>query len=151
MMMARGAAKDNARPPPVDVGFVSSNALLACAHVIPDISWSRMGPRNKPLVWLHGEIKTPPFSQEARIQAGYLLRELQRGATLALPHSRPMPEVGVRCHELRIIDQGVAWRMMYRIDVDAIVLVAVFSKKTQRTPKAVLDACRRRLREYDDA
>jgi hypothetical protein len=22
-------------------------------------------PREKPLVWLHGEVKTPPFSQEA--------------------------------------------------------------------------------------
>jgi phage-related protein len=110
-----------------------------------------MGPKDKPLVWLHGEVKTPPFSQQARIQAGYLLRGLQRGATLPLPHSRPMPEVGARCHELRIVDQRVAWRIMYRIDADAIVLVAVFSKKAQRTPKAVLDACRRRLREYDDA
>jgi len=25
---------------------------------------------DKPLVWLHGEVKTPPFSSAARIDAG---------------------------------------------------------------------------------
>ncbi len=27
--------------------------------------------KDKPLVWLHGEIKTPPLSSEARIEAGF--------------------------------------------------------------------------------
>lgn len=75
----------------------------------------------KPIVWLRGEVKTPPFSQEARIEAGYLLRRLQRGETLALPHSRPMPAVGPRCHELRINDQAGTFRIVYRADPDAIV------------------------------
>jgi hypothetical protein len=44
--------------------------------------------RDKPLVWLHGEIKTPPFTAAARIEAGVLLRRLQRGELLGLPHSR---------------------------------------------------------------
>jgi len=35
-----------------------------------------VSPSDKPLVWLHGEIKTPPFSRAARIEAGYLLRLL---------------------------------------------------------------------------
>jgi hypothetical protein len=30
--------------------------------------------QDKPLVWLHGEIKTPPFSPGARIETGILLR-----------------------------------------------------------------------------
>ncbi|BAS59770.1 hypothetical protein NIES2135_06950 [Leptolyngbya boryana NIES-2135] len=34
---------------------------------------------DKPLVWLRGEIKTSPFSQEARLEAGFLLRRLQQG------------------------------------------------------------------------
>ncbi len=38
-----------------------------------------MAQTNKPLAWLHGEIKTPPFTTEARIKAGVLLRRLQRG------------------------------------------------------------------------
>jgi hypothetical protein len=32
-----------------------------------------MDETEKSLVWLHGEVKTPPFSQEARIEAGVLL------------------------------------------------------------------------------
>jgi len=41
---------------------------------------SFMGIIEKPLVWLHGEVKTPPFSKKARLEAGFLLRRLQRGA-----------------------------------------------------------------------
>ncbi len=110
-----------------------------------------MARRDKPLAWLHGEVKTPPFSKAARIETGYLLRELQRGKSLSMPHSRPMPAVGERCHELRVIDKGVTWRIVYRVDPDAIVIVEVFAKKTAKSPAAVLDACRRRLKEYDDA
>ena len=107
--------------------------------------------KDKPLAWLHGEIKTPPFGKAARIEAGYLLRELQSGRVLAMPHSRPMPTVGARCHELRVIDEGVTWRIIYRVDPDAVVIAGVFAKKTTQTPTSVLDACRRRLGEYDDA
>lgn len=38
-----------------------------------------MDETDKPLLWLHGEVKTPPFSLEARIEAGILLRRLQQG------------------------------------------------------------------------
>ena len=64
-----------------------------------------MSPTDKPLLWLHGEVKSPPFSAEARLEAGVLLRRLQRGKTLSLPQSRPMPAIGARCHELRIVDE----------------------------------------------
>jgi phage-related protein len=40
---------------------------------------------------------------------------------------------------------------VYRIDEDAIVILEVFAKKTAAKPRAVLDVCRRRLRDYDDA
>jgi phage-related protein len=110
-----------------------------------------MGVRDKPLAWLHGEVKTPPMAQAARLEAGYLLRELQRGRTLGMPHSRPMSEIGPRCHELRVPDERVTWRIIYRVDPDAVVIVEVFAKKTVRTPRAVLEACRKRLKEYDDA
>ena len=110
-----------------------------------------MGSADKPLVWLRGEIKTPPFSAAARVEAGVLLRRLQRGEKLALPHSRPMPSVGPHCHELRIPDAVATWRIVYRIDADAIVLAEVFSKKTRQTPQFVIDNCRRRLRAYDEA
>ena len=110
-----------------------------------------MIPSDKPLVWLRGEIKTPPFSQAARVEAGYLLRRLQRGEMLGMPHSRPMPAIGLRCHELRINDADATRRIVYRIDSDAIVILEVFSKKTSKTPWAVVQACKRRLKEYEDA
>ena len=78
-----------------------------------------------------------------------LLRRLQHGEVLGLPQSRPMPAVGRRCHEQRIIDADVTWRLVHRIDADAIVVAEVFAKKTQVTPKSVMDACKRRLRAYD--
>lgn len=96
--------------------------------------------RGKSLTWLYGEIKTPPFSATARNAAGLLLRRLQRGELLSLPHSRPMPRIGRRCHELRVI---------YRIDLDAIVVVDVLEKKTRETPQHVIETCRKRLRDYD--
>ena len=61
-----------------------------------------MSPRDKPLAWLSGENKTPPFGSEARVEAGFLLRRLQRGESLGLSNSRPMPSIGTRCHELRL-------------------------------------------------
>jgi hypothetical protein len=65
-----------------------------------------MSSDSKPLVWLHGEVKSPPFSKNARLEAGFLLRRLQAGEKLGLPFSRPMPTIGNRCHELRINDEN---------------------------------------------
>ena len=110
-----------------------------------------MTPGDKQLVWLEGEIKTPPLSQAARLEAGYLLRRLQRGEMLGMPHSRPLPSIGPRCHELRINDERTTWRIIYRIDPDVIVILEVFSKKSRTTPKTIIDACKRRVREYDNA
>ena len=105
---------------------------------------------DKPLVWLHGEIKTPPFSSSARIEAGYLLRLLQIGEKLKMPHSRPMPNIGSNCYELRINDEKSTWRIIYRIDKDAIIILEVFNKKSQQTPKKVIDNCKKRIKEYDN-
>jgi phage-related protein len=110
-----------------------------------------MGEGDKPLAWLHGEIKTPPMSASSRLQAGFLLRRLQLGELLVMPDSRPMPSIGSRCHELRIEEGRVAWRIFYRIDPDAIVILDVLKKKTQATPTATIDACKRRLADYDRA
>jgi hypothetical protein len=87
-----------------------------------DIQYSAMSPSDKPLVWLHGEVRTPPFSREARLEAGYLLRRLQQGDRLVMPQSRPMPVIG-----------------------------EVLSKKSTATPRSVIEVCKRRFREYDDA
>lgn len=110
-----------------------------------------MSPTDKPLVWLHGEVRSPPLSTAARTEAGFLRRRLQRGDALALPASRPMPTIGKRCHELRINDETATWRLIYRVDADAIVILGVFSKKTTATPASVIVAVQARLKDYDAA
>jgi len=109
-----------------------------------------MKKQDKPLVWLHGEIKTPPFSASARIEAGFLFRLLQMGEKLNMPYSRPMPSIGRNCHELRINDEKSIWRIIYRIDADAIIILEVFNKKTQQTPKKIINVCKKRIKDYDN-
>ena len=104
--------------------------------------------KEKPLVWLNGEVKTPPFSARGRLEAGLLLRRLQQGQVLGLPQSRPMPTIGGHCHELRINDRGQSWRIVYYVASDAVIILDVFSKKTQSTPLQTLDICRKRLAAY---
>ena len=89
------------------------------------------------------------MSSEARIEAGYFLRKLQQGELISMPHSRPMPAIGARCHELRIGDRKSTWRIIYRIDMDAIIILEVFNKKTRATPQPVVDTCKKRIKDYD--
>lgn len=107
-----------------------------------------MTKQRKPLVWLYGEVKTPPFSAEARIEAGVLMRHLQEGVNISLPHSRPMPSIGRGCHELRIPDENRTWRIVYYVDAVAIVILDVFAKTTSQTPQTVIDVCKVRLKRY---
>lgn len=109
-----------------------------------------MNHTEKPIVWLKGEVKTPPFSSEARMEAGFLLRKLQSGENLSLPVSRPMPSIGSQCHELRINDEDKTWRIIYYIDADAIVILEVFKKNTQKTPDDVIKNCKKRLQRYHE-
>jgi phage-related protein len=103
---------------------------------------------DKPIIWLAGVVATPPFSKEARIEAGYLLRSLQKGQKLSLPHSRPMPSIGRACHELRINDATKSWRIVYVLEDDAVIVLDVFEKKTEQTPIKVVESCKRRLKAY---
>jgi phage-related protein len=106
---------------------------------------------DKPIAWLYGEVKTPPFSPAARFEAGTLLRRLQKGERLAMPQSRPMPTIGRRCHELRINAETVSWRIIYRTDQDAILILDIFPKQTRRTPKHIIEQCKARIKDYDNA
>ena len=105
---------------------------------------------DKPLVWIKGEIKTPPFSGDARIQAGTLLRRIQKGEILTTPHSKPLPNIGKQCHELRINDSKskIEWRIIYHICSEAIIILDTFEKKSNKTPKAVITKCQNRLKQF---
>src|SRR5258707_12527150 len=107
-----------------------------------------MNGSDKPLNWMHGEVRSPPFSEAARREMGALLRQLQNGESLGMPHSRPMPSIGPRCHELRARDETKNFRVVYRIDGDAIVIADVFEKKTKTTPAHVIAVCKRRLQQH---
>ena len=105
----------------------------------------------KPLRWLAGDVKTPPLSKEARREIGFLLRQLQEGEKLSLPHSRPMPVIGSGCYELRVIDKNKAWRLFYFLDSEAIVILEVGEKKTQKTSIETIEVCQNRLKRYEEA
>ncbi|MFQ5473001.1 MAG: type II toxin-antitoxin system RelE/ParE family toxin, partial [Dehalococcoidia bacterium] len=96
-------------------------------------------------------VKTPPFTQGARIEAGFLLRRLQKGERLGMPHARSMPSIGRRCLELRVRDATKNWRIMLRRDPDAIVILGVFEKRSRATPASVIAKCKTRLKAYDEA
>lgn len=109
------------------------------------------GTNEKPVAWLGVEVRTPPFSAAARIAAGELLGKLQSGAIPPMPHARPLPSVGRRCLELRVRDGNLFWRILCRLDADAVVVGGVFPKKSEKLPKAERDAFLKRLAEYDNA
>lgn len=43
----------------------------------------------------------------------------------------------------------MTWRIMYRVDSDAVIIADVFAKKTSVTPQEVIEVCKQRLRNYD--
>lgn len=108
-------------------------------------------PTRKPLVWLQGEIKTPPFTADGRQEVGKLLRLLQEGEQLSMPQAEPLPDVGRRCGALRVRDAEHNWRIMYRADPDAVLVLEVYAKKTRKIPDEVIERCNRRLKQYDEA
>ena len=48
-------------------------------------------------------------------------------------------------------DRNKTWRLFYFLDSDAIVMLEVDEKKTQKTTKATKDLCQKRLKSYEEA
>lgn len=109
--------------------------------------------KGKLLVILHGHIKSPPMGVRARRKTGFLLGRLQRGEVLRMPQARRMPTIGPGVSELRIQDhqKKTAWRILYRVDTDMVVVIEAFEKKTGKTPQRVIDVCKERLARLDQA
>ena len=53
--------------------------------------------------------------------------------------------------ERRVRDGGHNWRIMYRVDPDAVLIVEVYPKKTRKIPQEIIDRCKKRLKDYDEA
>ena len=62
---------------------------------------------------------------------------------------RSMPSIGRHRYEPRVRDTGQNWRIVSRVDEDAIVIVEVFAKENSNTPKKAIETCKARLRAYD--
>jgi phage-related protein len=85
---------------------------------------------------------------EVRKEIGEALRDLQKGISLGLPLSRPMPGLAPGAHELRVRGQTTAIRVFYFVKLaEAIVVFHAFQKTAQKTPSHDLVLGRKRLSE----
>ena len=68
-----------------------------------------------------------------------------------MPQAEALPIIGARCGALRVRDGEHNWRIVYRVDADAVLILEVYAKKTKKIPGKVISRCRKRLRDYDKA
>ena len=68
-----------------------------------------------------------------------------------MPQSEPLTNVCSRCGALRVRDAEHNWRIMYRVDPDAVLILEVYAKKTRTIPRSVIARCKQRLKAYDEA
>lgn len=92
------------------------------------------------------------FPQRARHELGEAILELQKGSTLSMPLSRPMPTIAPGVQELRVGDAAGIYRAFYLLQSRQGVLVFhAFEKRAQKTPLREIQLSRKRLREMLDA
>lgn len=119
---------------------------MTCVDV-PDLG--HLLPPAKPVVFHHralAQLREMPV--EIRRELGRLLRHLQHGRTLGMPHSRPMPIVALGVEELRVKDASGQYRaFVVRKTPRGIFVLHIFAKKTRETPRGDIELARQRLRE----
>jgi phage-related protein len=62
-----------------------------------------------------------------------------------------MIAIGKSCYELRLRDAGTNWRLVFRVDEDAVIVVGLFRKTSPSATGRLIAVSRRRLSEYDAA
>jgi phage-related protein len=88
--------------------------------------------------------------RQAALQEALCFQPLQEGRRTGLSARLVSAlQTPLRCHELRINDKDKTWRIIYRLDDDAVVILEVFEKKSRKTPKHVIDVCKKRLLHYE--
>jgi phage-related protein len=88
------------------------------------------------------------FPDDVRREIGKAIFDLQKGAKLSMPLSRPRPSVATGVEELRMKDRSGAYRVFYLIRLEAGVLIFhAFQKKTAKTPPHEIELARTRLKE----
>src|SRR6185295_19775542 len=88
------------------------------------------------------------FPDDVRREVGKAVFDLQKGAKLSMPLSRPMPSVASGVEELRMKGRSGAYRVFYYIKLEtAVVIFHAFQKKTVKTPPHEIELARARLKE----
>lgn len=88
------------------------------------------------------------FPEDVRRELGKAIFDLQKGKTLPLPLSRPMPAVARGVEELRVKDRTGAYRAFYFTKLaGAVLIIHAFEKKKAKTPLHEIDLARKRLKE----
>lgn len=102
----------------------------------------------KPAKWVNDSIKEDVRSwpRIAKRKIGQQLRNVQDGEEPE--HYREMPSVGLGVREIKVIDDGDQYRLIYVAKfVEAVyVLHAITRKKTQKTRKKDIELARRRFK-----
>jgi phage-related protein len=85
------------------------------------------------------------FPDDARSEAGYQLREVQRGNDPS--DWKPMKTVGSGVREIRVSEESGAFRVIFVASLgDEVVVLHAFQKKTQQTRQKDIDLAASRLR-----
>ena len=87
------------------------------------------------------------FPEDARSEAGFQLREVQKGNDPA--DWKPLKTVGPGVREIRIRDKAGAFRMIYLATVgDTVVVLHAFQKKTEQTAQRDIELATSRLQSW---
>lgn len=81
------------------------------------------------------------FPDAAKQDCGFQIDRVQRG--LDPRDWKPMPSVGAGCREIRVRDEGRAFRVMYVASFgDRVYVLHAFEKKSQRTARRDIEVGR---------
>ncbi len=85
------------------------------------------------------------FPEDARSEAGFQLRRVQRGEE---PHDwKPISSIGAGVREIRLRQASGAFRVVYVVNVgDRIVVLHAFQKKSQQTSQTDIGLAQARYR-----
>ena len=104
----------------------------------------------KPIIFLGDSLsRLRDFPPDARSEAGFQLREVQKGNDPA--DWKPLKTVGPGVREIRIREAAGAFRVVYLAMVgDTVVVLHAFQKKTQQTAQRDIDLAATRLKKWRD-
>jgi len=87
------------------------------------------------------------FQEDARSEAGYQLRQVQRGTDPA--DWKPMTTIGPGVREIRVREASGAFRVIYLATLpDRVLVLHAFQKKTQQTPRHDIELAAARLKAW---